>query len=204
MIRPTTRLVALLFAWLLLAITAAFVPALVTIWVLCAALLLAVLALDALRVRQLRHIEAERQVNHNLPINAWSEVKLRLRHHHRRTLSLSLHDHVPGSFRYKEQPAELLLPADKLAQVCYPVKPQQRGNALFSALDLLVTSPLGLWRRRQLLPLETPVRVYPNFAEISHYTLLATDNRLSQMGVKRRQRRGEGNDFHQLREYRDG
>ena len=33
---------------------------------------------------------------------------------------------------------------------------------------------------------------------------LAVDNRLSQIGVRRRQRRGEGQDFHQLREYRAG
>ncbi|MDM3871369.1 DUF58 domain-containing protein [Porticoccus sp. W117] len=204
MIRPTTRLVILLLAWLLLAVAAAFVPALVKTWVICAALLAAALVLDGIWVRQLKQIEAERKVNHNLPINSWSDVKLRLRHHHRRTLHMTLHDHVPNSFRYRQQPQPLSLPTDKMAEISYPVKPQQRGNARFAALDLLITSPFGLWRRRLLLPLESTVRVYPNFAEISHYTLLATDNRLSQMGVKRRQRRGEGNDFHQLREYRDG
>jgi len=36
------------------------------------------------------------------------------------------------------------------------------------------------------------------------YTLLATDQRLNQMGILRKRRRGEGLDFHQLREYRDG
>ncbi|UTW46723.1 DUF58 domain-containing protein [bacterium SCSIO 12696] len=202
--RPTTRLIVLLLAWLLLAVVAAFVPALVNAWVVLAALLALATALDAVWVNQLKQIEAERKINHNLPINSWSDVKLRLRHHHGRTLALTLHDHIPNDFDYREQPQELALPPEKMAEVHYSVKPQQRGNARFTALDLLVTSPMQLWRRRQLLPLETTVRVYPNFAEISHYTLLATDNRLSQMGVKRRQRRGEGNDFHQLREYRDG
>ena len=36
------------------------------------------------------------------------------------------------------------------------------------------------------------------------YTLLATDQRLNQMGILKKRRRGEGVDFHQLREYRDG
>jgi uncharacterized protein (DUF58 family) len=46
--------------------------------------------------------------------------------------------------------------------------------------------------------------VFPNFREIGRYALLATDNQLSQMGIHRRQRRGEGIDFNQLREYRTG
>ena len=48
------------------------------------------------------------------------------------------------------------------------------------------------------------MRSFPNFAEITRYALLAIDNRLSQIGVLRKRRRGEGLDFHQLREYRQG
>jgi uncharacterized protein (DUF58 family) len=39
---------------------------------------------------------------------------------------------------------------------------------------------------------------------VTRYALLAVDNRLSQIGLLKRQRRGEGMDFHQLRDYRDG
>jgi len=46
--------------------------------------------------------------------------------------------------------------------------------------------------------------VYPNFAAISQYALLATENRLSQLGIRKIRRRGEGMDFNQLREYREG
>ncbi|HYN12866.1 MAG TPA: DUF58 domain-containing protein, partial [Burkholderiales bacterium] len=43
-----------------------------------------------------------------------------------------------------------------------------------------------------------------NFRALARYTLLATDNRLSQIGVLQVRRRGEGMEFHQLREYRQG
>lgn len=46
--------------------------------------------------------------------------------------------------------------------------------------------------------------VYPNFAAISQYALLATQNHLSQLGIRKIRRRGEGMDFNQLREYREG
>jgi uncharacterized protein (DUF58 family) len=84
------------------------------------------------------------------------------------------------------------------------LRPPRRGELEFSGCDLRLSSPLGLWSRRRTLPLPVRVRVFPNFSEISHYTLLATDDRLGQLGVRRRQRRGLGAEFHQLREYRRG
>ncbi|MEJ2619724.1 MAG: DUF58 domain-containing protein, partial [Candidatus Thiodiazotropha sp.] len=74
----------------------------------------------------------------------------------------------------------------------------------FVGVDLLIHSALGFWLWKRFLDHQTQLRVYPNFREIAHFALLATDNHLSQMGVRRRQRRGEGSDFHQLREYRLG
>jgi uncharacterized protein (DUF58 family) len=46
--------------------------------------------------------------------------------------------------------------------------------------------------------------VYPNFRAVSRYSLLAAANRAGELGVRRRPRRGEGLEFHQLREYRQG
>jgi len=57
---------------------------------------------------------------------------------------------------------------------------------------------------RRWLGESTTTRIYPNFAALTKFALLATDNRLSQIGVLQRRRRGEGLDFHQLREYREG
>jgi uncharacterized protein (DUF58 family) len=63
---------------------------------------------------------------------------------------------------------------------------------------------MRLWQRTMRSGEPTAVRVYPDFAKVTQYNLLATDNRLSQIGVLLRRRRGEGLDFNQLREYRQG
>jgi uncharacterized protein (DUF58 family) len=63
---------------------------------------------------------------------------------------------------------------------------------------------MRLWLRRLDAGTPQSVRVYPDFAKVAQYALLATDNRLSQIGVLQRRRRGEGVEFHQLREYRRG
>jgi uncharacterized protein (DUF58 family) len=55
-----------------------------------------------------------------------------------------------------------------------------------------------------LLRVSDQTRVYPDFARLYGGELLAVDNWLSQLGVRQRQRRGQGLEFHQLREFREG
>ena len=90
------------------------------------------------------------------------------------------------------------------ATLPYRVRPLARGNHRFGNVAMRIDTPLRLWQRGLDLGSASDVRVYPDFARITQYTLLATDNRLSQIGVLQRRRRGEGLDFHQLREYRHG
>jgi uncharacterized protein (DUF58 family) len=65
-------------------------------------------------------------------------------------------------------------------------------------------SPQKLWWHDRKLALLSEVKVYPNFAAVAQYALLAVDNHLSHLGIMKKRRRGEGQDFHQLREYRQG
>ena len=48
------------------------------------------------------------------------------------------------------------------------------------------------------------MRVYPNYSTISKLLAFEVDNKLQLTGVRMSRRRGEGIEFHQLRDYRDG
>jgi uncharacterized protein (DUF58 family) len=63
---------------------------------------------------------------------------------------------------------------------------------------------LGLWNIRYWAGETTTAKVFPDFVAIANYAILATENHTSQMGIKKKQRRGAGMEFHQLREYRQG
>jgi uncharacterized protein (DUF58 family) len=63
---------------------------------------------------------------------------------------------------------------------------------------------LGLWSGKRLLSVRDETRVYPDFARLYGGELRAVDNWLSQLGIRQRQRRGQGQEFHQLREFREG
>jgi uncharacterized protein (DUF58 family) len=96
------------------------------------------------------------------------------------------------------------VPARGWVEVRYRVRPISRGNLVFGRIEARIESRGGLWQVRRFLGEETATRVYPNFAVLTKFALLATDHRLSQIGVRQQRRRGSGLDFEQLREYREG
>lgn len=203
-LRPTTLTVWLFIALFAFGVAVALAPVPDWSWPLAAALLVALVAADALWVSAIRPVSVERQVNRNLPVNSWSQVQLEVHHQQSQNVHVQVFDHHPRDVLVRGQPHGITIPPRQKARIHYRIKPLQRGADRFTGVEVLLRSPLGLWRRRQWIAHEHDIRIYPNFADVAKYALLATDNRLSQLGVRRRQRRGEGQDFRQLREYRLG
>jgi uncharacterized protein (DUF58 family) len=203
-VKPTPRLITALALLSLLALTAIWLPQLASTWKLTASVLLMLSVWDLLRLRGLATPAVVRELRTSIPVGVWSKVTLKLINETDQAIALQVHDHHPQDFQVEGLPRPLHLPAKRQARLDYRLLPNRRGDGHFQGVDLLLQSPLALWRQKRFISQPATVRVFPNFREIAHYALLATDNHLSQMGVRRRQRRGEGSDFHQLREYRTG
>jgi uncharacterized protein (DUF58 family) len=202
---PAPRLAVIALAWAGLGLAVHFVPDLQVFWKIMGVLFGGAAFSDWMRLRRTPTPEATRRINRNLPVGAWSTVGLEIRNGSDLPLGLRVHDLHPSSFEVRGMPLSLDLVPGQWADVSYQLRPPTRGAYQIIDTEFQLESPWRLWRQRRRGGMdEQTLRVYPNFARITHYTLLATDNRLSQMGVRRRQRRGEGNDFHQLREYRIG
>ncbi|MET0027570.1 MAG: DUF58 domain-containing protein [Candidatus Thiodiazotropha sp.] len=202
--RPGPRLVHSLALLGLPALAAPWVPALGLVWKGGLAVLVMLALIDLLRLRRLPTPGVVREIHTTIPVGVWSEVRLILDHRGDRPLNLSVHDHHPADCQVEGLPQSMTLAAQRRFSMGYRLRPKSRGEQRFPLVDLVLKSPLGLWRQKRRIDHLTRVRVFPNFREIAHYALLATDNHLSQIGVRKRQRRGEGSDFHQLREYRTG
>jgi len=202
--RPAPALLALAFAWMVLGILAAAWAPAIGLWGIAGALAGVAMVADWLMVRADTDLAVERTLPGSLPIGVAGEVHLAIANRARRDLRVNLHDHHPAEGTAEGLPLALRLPAGQVARTSYRFTPLQRGAASFGRCDLRVLSPLRLWERTLRRGEPTPVRVFPNFAALTRYALLATDNRLSQIGILARRRRGEGLDFHQLREYREG
>lgn len=179
-------------------------PIMYRVWQIATACLLFAFVVDWLWGRRYRQFTITRETPQNLPSNAWTIIKLLIINPYQRQITLSVFDHHPETAEVDQQPISVTIPRNQRALVRYKIKPYQRGEEVFSGVDLLITSPLGLWQLRAFQPVTDTVRIYPNFADVSRYALMANDQSLSQTGVHLRRRRGEGQDFRQLREYRDG
>jgi uncharacterized protein (DUF58 family) len=201
---PSRLALALIAAWLALALVAAFVDGLLLAWQVAGVVLAAALAADALAGIGIREpAQVERRMAANLAVGRWTPVTLRLSRV-QRAIHGWMHDAYPAQFDAAEVPLAFAVSPGQTAALPYRVRPLARGNHRFGRVALRVDSPLRLWQRALDAGEPTDVRVYPDFARITQYTLLATDHRLSTIGVLQRRRRGEGLDFHQLREYRHG
>ncbi|MBL8516418.1 MAG: DUF58 domain-containing protein [Betaproteobacteria bacterium] len=208
---PGARLVHALWALAALALAAAILanrfPEGGAVWLGIALLLLAVVLTDgavALRTGAPDVLTARRALPHALALGVAKKIALKVANSGTRELALTLHDHAPALLHAQALPANIRIPAASETTLWYEVTPVQRGPADFGHMEALVDSPWGFWRRRRWLGEPTTIRVYPNFAAVARFALLATDHRLSRLGVKLKRRRGEGMEFHQLREYREG
>lgn len=146
----------------------------------------------------------ERHLPHALALGVEREIVLRLINQGQRSLRLTIHDFFPSALGVRGLPQDVQLPAGEGRDVHVHVTPVARGAAAFGCAEAWIESPLRLWQSRVRLGKEESIRVYPNFAAVARFALLATDHRLSRIGVKLKRRRGEGMEFHQLREYRAG
>ncbi|WP_242475600.1 DUF58 domain-containing protein [Thiohalocapsa halophila] len=201
---PNRGLLIAAAAWTSIALAAAWLPVLVPLWQGAGALLAALAGADLWLLLRTPLPQVTRQVAGILPQGVWCDVQLALVNAASRTLRLDLHDLHPADAEPQGLPASAELGPGARATLSYRLKAPSRGVRAFGGCDLRLHSPLGLWARRRGTALTRSVRVYPNFAEIEHYTLLAASDHLAGLGVRRQRRRGPGAEFHQLREYRRG
>ena len=201
---PRPPLVRALAVWTAVGLAAVWLPWAATLWQ-GTGLLIAALALgDWLALRRLPDPRIIRRMGRALPLGVWSPVTLEVANPSDQRLRLSLHDLHPGEFAVRGLPVDLNLSPRQQGRVHYRLCPPNRGDFPLTGCEVATRSPLGWWLRNRVLPPADTLRVFPNFAEISRYTLLAASDQLAQLGVRRLRRLGSGAEFHQLREYREG
>lgn len=202
--RPSGALVGAAAAVLILAIAGSVWPALALLWKVAAGAAALLASLDFVLALLLPMPELERGVPGTLAIGAWTTVRLRLRNAVPLARRVRIFDDLPAALEAKGMPRELSLPPRAVAEVRYRLRPVMRGAHCIGQAHLQVLSPFGLWWRGGRIGEPRDLRVYPNFAAVKKYALMHVGHRLAMLGLHLRRRRGEGSEFHQLREFREG
>jgi uncharacterized protein (DUF58 family) len=202
--RPAPALLAALLACA--AVGAAVAFGLLPLAAFVAALgLLSALALpDAFALRRSLSPQLQRELPQVVPVGVERPVVLRLRNRMRRPLRVEAHDLHPGDWPVFGLPRASTLPPDREVELTYRLTPTERGAFVFEGCQLRLSSPLRLWRQQRTLALAQTVRVYPNFAPLAKLALVGAERASRVVGAHLKRRRGEGTEFQQLREYRNG
>lgn len=173
------------------------------VWALL--LILVVVALVDLRAIASVPVPTLRRVlPRSLSLEAWSEVGVELDFAGFLGTSVEWVDGVPETIETERLPLCFDPRAETRARDRYRVKPMARGDLHFGPATLAATSPFGLWRYTARVGAIDPIRVYPNFAATERFDELVQATRTRDVGIRRQRKRGEGLEFHQLREYRAG
>ncbi len=209
--RPSRRLLLLLLIWLALGLVAVLArlfewryagEAVILFWAwLALVALLALLDLVALR-RPL--LGATRTLDPHLALGVRQRVSIRLSNLDTRRVELNLTDFPPPRLQLEGLPLRLEIEPGQHVDVKYAVTPTERGLAEFGRIGCRVRSAWKLWEKNYYYGDAQTSKIYPNYKPLFRSSFVGSDQLYTDLGLQLRQRRGEGTDFHQLRDFRIG
>lgn len=179
-----------------------FLPFLFPIGHLVLVLLLIAVFADSLLIYSRKNgITISRVVADRLSNGDLNKVVLQLSNHYSFPIIANIIDELPVQLQERNWQMETKIGRDESGTIEYLIRPTERGEYLFGNINVYVSGPLFLGRRRYTIKAQKLVKVYPSFIQLRRYQLLAATNRLQEAGVKRIRRLGHSMEFEQIREY---
>lgn len=112
-------------------------------------------------------------------------------------------EEMPLQLQMRENEFAVLLRPDKEQEIQFTLHPKRRGEYIFGKCNVLVRH-LGMFERKFVLDEQLHIPCYPSFIQMRKYQLLATTDRLVELGIKRIRRIGTTMEFDHIREYVKG
>ncbi len=201
-ITPTPRLLGGVALWTLAALLALPFPALGPALLGAAAVGIALVALDGVRLRREPAIEVERTLPPRLYVGRPAALEIEIRNPSARVRTLTLHEAVPEDLG----PAQgvfprVRVPAGGRVRLRLGLRPQRRGDRPLGSPLALASSPFGLLQRSHWGAETDVAAVYPDTTPLLRPEALRPRQALAELGVRPVRRRGEGMEFESLRDY---
>lgn len=149
-------------------------------------------------------IEAERVTPEKLSNGDLNPIKINLKNHYNFSVLIKIIDEIPFQFQVRDFKILKTIDAATQKEISYELRPTERGEYLFGALNIYVSSPLKLISRRFIFDKNQMVPTYPSYIQLRKYDLIAFSNNLFQYGIKKIRRIGHTMEFEQIKEYVQG
>ncbi|HUV05545.1 MAG TPA: DUF58 domain-containing protein [Armatimonadota bacterium] len=158
-------------------------------------------AFDYVRLLDSHECTVSRDRQSTLSVGVQNPVWIEVAHRGRRPLKVTVKDEPPLEFEVSPRTLTFDVGPNESERRNYKGRPGERGDYFFGDVNARFTTPLGLLMRQERVPAETPVKVYPDVFQTKKHRLLARENRVVQMGLRRSKMHGQGQEFERLRDY---
>jgi len=210
--RPSRTLLLLLLPWVALGLITALsnifgwqfaIQINLAFWSYCVLLGLVALA-DYFIARQTPNLKVTRTVDPHLALGVRQRVLVKVSNESTSRQQLWLTDSPSAQLQIRGLPVKAELPPGEHFVVRYHIIPLQRGLAEFGKVCCRILSPFKLWEKNTFYCEPEQARIYPNYKPLFQSSFINSDLLYSDWGVRLSQRRGDGTDFRQLRDFRIG
>lgn len=195
-------LLALLAVWAALGAAVAIERLPASAWAWAGVAIASVAGIDLLRLLRLAPPTATRTAPDTFALGVRTSAAIELIA--AQAQRVDVFDLHPGSWEMQGLPRRLQLRASTATRFDYALRPQARGDFEFAGTQLRQHSPWRLLTRDVTVGAPHRVRVFPNFAPLAKFAMFSAEQASRLVGAHLKRRRGEGTDFHQMREYRVG
>lgn len=119
-------------------------------------------------------------------------------------LRVEVIDELPEQFQVRNFSVRATLAPGRKLEHTYHLRPVSRGEYDFGDIQLYVTSPLGIVRRRITHRQRTMIPVYPSILQMKKYELKNIARTAREYGVKKVRRIGHSYEFEHIKTYSRG
>ncbi len=146
-------------------------------------------------------VEAHRSLPQKLSNSDLNPIHIQFQSYYPFNVHVSIIDELPPQFQKRDFEHRSHLLKNEKKEFEYTVRPVDRGMYVFGNLNLYVSSPLSIVKRRFVFQKDQMVPVYPSIIQMQQYDFLAISNNLTQFGLKKIRRIGHTQEFEQIKEY---
>ncbi len=179
-----------------------FFPPLFNLASLVLLLLLIVVVIDILLLYSKKAgMVASRQLPDRFSLGDENKVALFIANRYHFAATVQVVDELPVQLQIRDWQRRLVIPAGHSHTIEYNVQPFARGEYLFGDINVILSGPLRLVKRRYTIEAKHMIKVYPSFMQMRRFGLLAISNRLQEAGIKKIRKLGHSTEFEQIKEY---
>ncbi len=149
-------------------------------------------------------VQSQRILPEKLSNGDENPVKVDIKNNYGFKIHVKVIDEIPFQFQKRDFMIEKSIEVGRNSFFQYILEPKERGEYSFGALNIFVSSPLGLVAKRFTFQKDAMLPSYPSFIHLRKYELMALQNEFLLGGIKKIRKLGHTMEFEQIKEYVPG